>query len=47
MVDVRCLSGLKNEDGTYVVKINAGNVNETVILKKKGDNYLFISNVKE
>ncbi len=47
MVDVKCLSGLKNEDGTYVVKINAGNVNETVILKKNGDNYLFISNVKE
>ena len=47
MVDVKCKSGLKNEDGTYEIKINAGNVDETIKLKKKGNTYLFISNVKD
>lgn len=45
MVNVVALSGVKNHDGTYVVNINAGDTDETVTLKKSGDNYLFVSNI--
>lgn len=47
MVSVTCLSGVENQDEIYVIEIIAGGTKEEVTLKKNGNNYLFVSNIKK
>ena len=47
MVSVTCLSGVENQDEISVIEIIAGDTKEEVTLKKNGNNYLFVSNIKK